>query len=160
MFHAKRVYYRFLIIVPAKYTGYMLYQGISLKLWANRVIWWHQLVPQATHKASTHLLIIAALNKNGFKLQVNFWTFWLTSALLYNINAPGLRREQALDYGKWGILDPNCTGPLKTIDSEHNYSRTSNSGPSEIGTLYNKPLYKRHCLRSQKSCPIVLVHNF
>ena len=23
-------------------------------------------------------------------------------------------------------------------------------GPSEIGTVYNKPLYKGHCLRSQK----------
>ena len=30
------------------------------------------------------------------------------------------------------------------------YSGTSDSGPSEIGTLYNKPLYKGHCLRSQK----------
>ena len=30
------------------------------------------------------------------------------------------------------------------------YSGTSDSGLSEIGTLYNKPLYKGHCLRSQK----------
>ena len=30
------------------------------------------------------------------------------------------------------------------------YSGTSDSGPSEIGTLYNKPLYKGHCSRSQK----------
>ena len=30
------------------------------------------------------------------------------------------------------------------------YSGTSDSGPSEIGTLYNKPLYKGHCWRSQK----------
>ena len=28
------------------------------------------------------------------------------------------------------------------------YSGTSDSGPSEIGTLYNKPLYKGHCSRS------------
>ena len=30
------------------------------------------------------------------------------------------------------------------------YSGTFDSGPSEIGTLYNKPLYKGHCSRSQK----------
>jgi len=31
----------------------------------------------------------------------------------------------------------------------HIYNRTSDSGPSEIGTLYNRPLYKRHFSRSQ-----------
>ena len=30
------------------------------------------------------------------------------------------------------------------------YSGTSDSGPSEIRTLYDKPLYKGHCSRSQK----------
>ena len=30
------------------------------------------------------------------------------------------------------------------------YSGTSDSGLSKIGTLYNKPLYKGHCLRFQK----------
>ena len=29
------------------------------------------------------------------------------------------------------------------------YSRTSNKGPSEKGTLYVKPLYRGHCLESQ-----------
>ena len=29
------------------------------------------------------------------------------------------------------------------------YSKTSNSGPFEIGTVYNGPLYKGHCLRFQ-----------
>ena len=28
------------------------------------------------------------------------------------------------------------------------YSKTSDSGPSEIGTVYNRPLYKGHSLRS------------
>ena len=44
---------------------------------------------------------------------------------------------------------------------KYTYSNPSDSGPSEIGTLYNKPLYKRHCLRSQKLHTlliIVLVH--
>ena len=36
------------------------------------------------------------------------------------------------------------------------YSETSDSGPSEIGTLYNRPLYKGHCLRSQKLLPLQL----
>ena len=30
------------------------------------------------------------------------------------------------------------------------YSGTSDSGPSEIGTQYNRPLYKGHSSRSQK----------
>ena len=39
------------------------------------------------------------------------------------------------------------------------YSKTSDSGPSEIGTVYNRPLYKGHCLRSQIfTLPIVLIH--
>ena len=33
------------------------------------------------------------------------------------------------------------------------YSGASGSGPSEIGTLYNKPLYKGHCSRSQNYMP-------
>ena len=31
------------------------------------------------------------------------------------------------------------------------YSETSNSGPSKKGTQYIRPLYKGHCLRSQKN---------
>ena len=39
------------------------------------------------------------------------------------------------------------------------YSGTSDSGPSEIGTHYNRPLYKGHRSRSQKfDFPIVLIH--
>ena len=39
------------------------------------------------------------------------------------------------------------------------YSKTSDSGPSDIGTVYNRPLYKGHCLWSQIfTLPIVLVH--
>ena len=39
------------------------------------------------------------------------------------------------------------------------YSRTSDSGPSEEGTLYVRPLYKGHCPRSQKiTFPIVSIH--
>ena len=39
------------------------------------------------------------------------------------------------------------------------YSRTSDSGPSEKGTLYVRPLYKGHCPRSQKiTFPIVSIH--
>ena len=38
------------------------------------------------------------------------------------------------------------------------YSKTSNSGPSEIGTVYNRPLYKGHCLKSQIfTLPIVSI---
>ena len=37
------------------------------------------------------------------------------------------------------------------------YSKTSDSGPSKIGTVYNRPLYKGHCSRSQIfTVPIVL----
>ena len=42
-----------------------------------------------------------------------------------------------------------CVG-YSVIKSVHTASGTSDSGPFEIGTLYNKPLYKGHCLRSQK----------
>ena len=38
---------------------------------------------------------------------------------------------------------------LTYCHSVSNYSGTFDSGLSEIGTVYNKPLYKRHCLRSQ-----------
>ena len=39
------------------------------------------------------------------------------------------------------------------------YSKTSDSGSSEIGTVYNRSLYKGHCLRSQIfTLPIVLIH--
>ena len=37
-----------------------------------------------------------------------------------------------------------------------NYSQTSDSGPSEIGTQYNKPLYKGRFSRSQ--IIMVLIH--
>ena len=32
------------------------------------------------------------------------------------------------------------------------YSETSDSGPSEKGTQYKRPLYKGHCSRSPKNC--------
>ena len=39
------------------------------------------------------------------------------------------------------------------------YSQTSDSGPSEIGTQYNKPLYKGRFSRSQIfGLPMVLIH--
>ena len=39
------------------------------------------------------------------------------------------------------------------------YSQTSDSGPSEIGTQYNKALYKGHFSRSQIiGLPMVLIH--
>ena len=38
-------------------------------------------------------------------------------------------------------------------------SKTSDSGPSEIETVYNRPLNKGHCLRSQIfTLPIVSIH--
>ena len=40
------------------------------------------------------------------------------------------------------------------------YSRTSNKGPSEKGTLYVKPLYRGHCLGSQElPFPIYSLHS-
>ena len=46
-----------------------------------------------------------------------------------------------------------------TCNSPPNYSETSDSGPSEKGTQYERPLYKGHCLRSQKiTFPIVSIH--
>ena len=39
------------------------------------------------------------------------------------------------------------------------YSKTSDSGPSEIGTVYNRPLYEGHWLRSQIfTLSIVSIH--
>ena len=39
------------------------------------------------------------------------------------------------------------------------YSGTSDSGPSKIGTQYNRPLYKGHRSRSQiVGFPMVLIH--
>ena len=46
-------------------------------------------------------------------------------------------------------------GPKATMQ----YSPTSDSGPSEIGTQYNKPLYKGRFSRSQIiGLPMVLIH--
>ena len=39
------------------------------------------------------------------------------------------------------------------------YSKTSDSGPSEIGTVYIKPLYKVHCLRSQIFTQFQYIYN-
>ena len=36
------------------------------------------------------------------------------------------------------------------------YSETSDRGPSEIGTVYNRPLYKGHCLRFQTFILLIL----
>ena len=45
------------------------------------------------------------------------------------------------------------------VFDDYVYSQTSNSGPSEIGTQYNKPLYKGHFSRSQIiGLPMVLIH--
>ena len=39
---------------------------------------------------------------------------------------------------------------LIIVGQHYMYSGTSDSGPFEIGTLYNKPLYKGYCSRPQK----------
>ena len=46
-----------------------------------------------------------------------------------------------------------------TSEKEYSHCGTSDGGPSEIGIVYNRPLYKGHCLRSQLfTLPIVLIH--
>ena len=45
------------------------------------------------------------------------------------------------------------------VSCTRTYSKTSDSGLSEMGTVYNRPLYKGYCLRSQIfNLPIILIH--
>ena len=58
-------------------------------------------------------------------------TFWL-SVVMVDMSKCGTSQEGKL-----------------AIDCVWYYSKTSDSGPSDIGTVYNRPLNKVHCLRSQ-----------
>ena len=49
------------------------------------------------------------------------------------------------------ILRNHCYHQCSTYGLLTYYSRTSNEGPSEKGTLYVRPLYKGHCLESQNN---------
>ena len=67
-------------------------------------------------------------------------------------NAVGSRRE---------LLDSLRPKEVRNYfySKEKDYSETSDSGPSKIGTVYNIPLYKGHCLRSQMfTLPILSIH--
>ena len=61
--------------------------------------------------------------------------------------------KQECGIGKFQVNTLNHANSLKHHSSATLaivYSGTSDSGPSKIGTLYNKPLFKGHCSRSQK----------
>ena len=62
-----------------------------------------------------------------------------------------------------GTISPPCAEYLRVCKLAERYTvktgKTSDSGPSEIGTMCNRPLYKGHCLRSQLyTLPIVPIH--
>ena len=72
----------------------------------------------------------------------------------YKFKLPG---SEASCTGYWYLGMSACLMKSESVLSVCNtpdylqqvYSGTSDSQPSEIGTVYNSPLYEGHCLRSQ-----------
>ena len=94
--------------------------------------------------------------------------YWAVAVPAYLCVAVGV--FLCLDLGANLLLVPALDDP-RTVTGEDRadckevvsqllvYSQTSDSGPSEIGTQYNKPLYKGHFSRSQIiGLPMVLIH--
>ena len=52
-------------------------------------------------------------------------------------------------YTKPKLSPLTCALAETVLQGMWQYSGTSDSGASEIGTVYNEALYKGHCLRSQ-----------
>ena len=75
------------------------------------------------------------------------------------VMAPPSPREHKFSFlSKHFIMIPNTGRNQRNLIQIGGYG-TSNSGPSKIGTVYNRPLYKGRCLRSQVvTLPIVLIH--